>query len=167
MGITMSGEFLGININGITRYTKKGKDFFQKWLTARGFIPEGVFKSWLGAEGKINSELTKMKYTVADFRSTVKKAYNLGFVKELSPTIKTEINAALSGDKKVLATLPLEVQEAVSEMRAHVDYLSQRMIDEGIVTGDLVAKFNIFKIDSEEESEEESDEKRKPTKFKK
>lgn len=141
MGITIPSEFLGININGITRHNKKGKDFFQKWLTSRGFIPEGVFKSWLNTEGKINSELTKMKYTVADFRRTVKSAYNLGLGKELSHTIKTEINAALSGDKKVLATLPLEVQEAVSEMRAHVDYLSQRMIDEGIVKGDLIAKF--------------------------
>lgn len=141
MGITMMGDVLGINVNDITRHTKKGKDFFQKWLTARGFIPEGVFKSWLNTEGKINSELTKMKYTVADFRRTVKSSYNLGLGKELSPTIKTEINAALSGDKKVLATLPLEVQEAVSEMRAHVDYLSQRMVDEGIVKGDLVAKF--------------------------
>jgi len=140
-GIVMMGDVLGINVNDITRYTAKGKDFFQKWLTSRGFIPETVFKSWLGTEGKINSELSKMKYTVSDFRKAVKDAYKPGFGKEVSTQVKSEINAALGGDKKAMAELPLEVQGKVSEMRKHVDYLSQRMIDEGIITGDLVAKF--------------------------
>ncbi len=141
VGIAGINEFFGINVSDITKFTKKGKDFFQKWLTSRGFIPESVFKSFVGTEGNINAELSKMKYQIADFRRAIKKAYNLSFGQELSTTTKAEINSALGGNKESMANLPNEAQEAVSDMRAHIDYLSQRMIGEGIVTGDLVAKF--------------------------
>lgn len=141
MGITMfSNNIFGININDITRYTKKGKEFFQKWLTSNGFIPENVFKSWLNTEGQINSELSKMKYYVADFRRAVKEGYKVPLGKDISVGTKAEINSALSGNKESMANLPEEVQHTVSEMRQQIDYLSQRMIDEGIVTGELVGK---------------------------
>lgn len=139
-GIAMLGDVLGINVNDITKRFSGVKSIFQKWLTKNGFIPESVFNSWLGTEGKINAELTKMKYMAADFKKAVKTAYKLPFGKTLSPDISAEINSALAGNKESLSKLPEELQEKVSEMRAHVDYLSQRMIDEGVVTGELVVK---------------------------
>jgi hypothetical protein len=140
VGIVNMGGNLMFNVNDITKYTEAGKKFFQKWLTSNGFIPENVFKSWLSTEGNINAELSKMKYNIADFRRTVKDAYKLSFGQELPIQTKTEINAALSGNKEAFNSLPEKVQEAVSDMRAQVDYLSARMVNEGIVTGDLATK---------------------------
>lgn len=140
VGIVNMGGNLMLNINDLTKYTEAGKKFFQKWLTSNGFIPENVFKSWLSTEGNINAELSKMKYQVADFRRAVKDAYKLSLGQELPVQTKAEINAALSGNKDAFNALPENVQEAVSDMRTQVDYLSGRMVDEGIVTGDLATK---------------------------
>lgn len=142
-GITVISELLNININDISKKLKKTKfaDVMTKWFTEKGFLPGNVFKEWISTTGNINAELSKMDNMARDFRATVKKAYGLKIGQDLPVEAKVEINSALGGNKTSLASLPIEVQFAISEMRNHVDYLSQRMIDEGVVSGDLVAKF--------------------------
>ncbi len=142
-GIGALTEIFHFNLNDITKNLHKTDvaKVFKKWLTVKGFIPNSVFKSWVATTGNINAELSKMDNMARDFRATVKKAYGLKIGQDLSIEQKAEINSALGGNKTSLASLPIEVQIAISEMRNHVDYLSQRMIDEGVIAGEYIPKF--------------------------
>jgi hypothetical protein len=109
---------------------------FKKYFTAQGFLPTQVFKEQIKTSGAINAGIKQIEYTSADFRNTIKKAYR----GKATAQHLSDINQALTGNRAVYNSLPLEVQQIVTRMRAEIDNLSRRMINEGVVTGDLAAK---------------------------
>lgn len=115
---------------------KKMKEFFTKYFTTRGYVPQDVFNRWIQASGQIGKYESQVKFTLGDMKSAIKSEYN---GKPTDDQI-TDINLALSG-KKPNNPIPPKVQAQVDEMRAQIDNLSRQFIQDGIVTGDLAAKF--------------------------
>lgn len=118
------------------------RNIIQKHLTKEGNLPKEVFKDWIGAQGKINSQLEQISFTQKDFNSAVKKAYGktaLGTPKVTKAQIET-INDVLSNNLKDVDKLPEPIQEIVTDMRHQIDALSKELQRSGILTESGIAK---------------------------
>ncbi len=121
--------------------TKKPASKFAKMIkenfTSKGHLPDEVFQEKIERDGWVNAELKDVQRTVDDFGKIAPKAFN---VKKLTDDISFKIDAALEDINKI-KSLPEEIQPTVQKMRNHIDVLSQRMIDEGVIEGDMATKF--------------------------
>lgn len=115
---------------------EKTAKLLQKYFLSRGHLPERVFKAQIKSSGQTTSQLKQVEYTAKDFKKALKKHYG----KDIQQEDLTDINNALSG-KPTSKELPENVKNAVETMRAQIDALSRRFIEEGIIEGDLTAKF--------------------------
>jgi hypothetical protein len=136
---------IGIVSNGLpgensfmfqTDLGKKISDTFQKQFTSKGFLPKAVFDRWIKTKGEIGKYESQVKFTLSDTKRAIKQEYK---GKPTDAQI-TDINLALQG-KTPSNPLPPKTAVAVQEMRAQIDNLSRRFINEGIVSGDLSLKF--------------------------
>lgn len=130
-GLT-GGGFMGM----VTDLGPLMSKFFQKEFTSRGFLPKSVFDRWNQTQGETGMYEAQVKFTLDDMKKAIKSEYN---GKPTDDEI-TDINLALQG-KQTLNPLPPKVQQQVDVMRAQIDNLSHRFINEGVVSGELSLKF--------------------------
>lgn len=116
---------------------KQITDFFKKQFTSKGFLPRFVFDRWVGAKGEISAFEAKIKFTVSDFKAAVKTEYG---GKKLTDDQITDLNLYLQG-KAPTNPVPPETTKMLDVMRAQIDHLSNRFINEGIISGNLKATF--------------------------
>ncbi|MCP4651154.1 MAG: hypothetical protein GY853_13895 [PVC group bacterium] len=112
------------------------KKFLKREFTTKGDLPEEVFREKIKKDAWVNAEIKDIENTVKRFRSEAKKGYK---TKKLTDKQSFEIDAVLKGNEDI-SKLPENVRPLVKTMRNHIDALSQKMIDEGLVEGDLKAK---------------------------
>lgn len=115
---------------------KKIKDFFKKQFTSKGYLPQNVFDRWIQAGGQIGKYEAQIKFTLSDVKKAIKSEYS---GKPTDAQI-TDMNLFLQG-KYPQNPIPTKTQALLSDMRAQIDNLSQRFIDEGVISGDLSATF--------------------------
>lgn len=110
--------------------TKPGavKAFLQRNFTSRGNLPKEVFARKVSKEAIIGAELQKAEFVTRELARELKK----------TPVQADVIDSALKGEVPI-ETLPEPIRAPVSRMRGHIDALSRRMIEEGVVEGDMVA----------------------------
>jgi len=110
--------------------------FMGRNFRSRGDLPEPIFKKKVETEGWYNAQLKDMSFTVSDFNRETKKGYGG------RPNIEqsAQINSVLQGEAKV-ETLPPNVRPVVQKMRMDIDRMSQKLIDEGVIEGDLIPVF--------------------------
>lgn len=102
----------------------------QRNFTSRGDLPEEVFREKVAKDSWLNAELKDIENNVIDFRRAAGK---------LSDKEAFDIDLVFKGEKSPLE-LPEKLQPIIKEMRNHVDALSQRLIDEGVIEGDLATR---------------------------
>jgi len=133
---------IGVVSNGLshnflfdTDLGDKIKKFFKEQFTSKGYLPQHVFDRWNKTRAEISAYESQIKFTISDLKKAIEKDYG-----KITDAQVTDLNAVLSG-KKPLNPIPQRTLEIIQDMRAQVDNLSKRFIDEGIVSGDLSAKF--------------------------
>lgn len=110
--------------------------FFQKQFTTKGYLPRPVFDRWLEAKAQISKYESQIRFTVQDFKKVIKEDYG----KKISDEQITDINLALQG-KQPVNPIPAETLKMVAELRAQIDNLTNRFINEGVVSGEMSATF--------------------------
>jgi len=111
---------------------KKG---FQKWFTSRGLLPDPTFQRLIERDGKINAQAKQVQQTLRRYDRTMKALYG----KAVPAEVIQAADAAIKGDANALQSLPEELQDSIVEMRDHVDRLSDRLLNLGMIEGDLLA----------------------------
>jgi hypothetical protein len=114
-------------------FTDVMKRFIKKYFTSEGLLPRRVFDRFIKMSGETGRELKQMEYLAADLRRAIKKHYD----NRLTNDDLADINAVLKGEL-AYNELPNVLQEPVKAMRDHVDTLSKRMVDDGVISGPLV-----------------------------
>ena len=115
---------------------KAVKAFAQKNITSRGDLPAPVFTRKIEKDGWTNSQLQEQAFLVADFRRGLKAAYG---TTKVSAEVAQQIDEAFK-DPALVAALPEAMHEPVAAMREHVRQMSRRMIELGVVEGELAAR---------------------------
>ena len=128
VGATAEGGFFALRAFGVGQ-------FFKREFTTAGDLPASVFQRKIRKDGWIGSHETQIRFTLADFRRASRKAF--GTTKPSEDQLR-QIDDVLKGDATP-ETIPEALRPVVSQMREELDALSQRMIDSGVVEGDLVA----------------------------
>lgn len=136
-------EMIGIAgdpLNGFMFMTDLGPKiaaFFKKQFTSKGFLPQHVFNGWLDTKGEISKWENQIKFTASDLKKSIKAGYGS---EKLTDDQITDLNLYLQGKTNV-KPIPPEAAAVLDVMRAQIDHLSQRFIDEGIISGDLTGTF--------------------------
>lgn len=111
------------------------KALAKKNLVVGGDLPVAVTKLDQTRQRNIGEIVAKAGFSARDFEGAMKKAYG-----DLAtdPATRAKVDEALKTPNGI-DTLPPDLQEPARVLRDHVDVLSQRLIDEGVIDGDLVA----------------------------
>ncbi|MFA7628974.1 MAG: hypothetical protein WCY37_06285, partial [Candidatus Dojkabacteria bacterium] len=117
------------------RPAKAFAEFYKRHFTKPGDLGSDVQAEKIAKSGKINKELKEVEYVLSDFRKAVKKEYG---TTKLDKNTVSQLDEALKNEK-LISSLPESIQPHVRTMRNHIDLLSKRLIDLGVVEGDLVA----------------------------
>lgn len=124
----------------------KVKGFFQKNLTSEGNLPREVYDKWNQSRQAISAETKAIDYNVRDLYSALRKNHNISLGRyaargmgDVPPAVIEQINRVLVGEADPV-TLPDNVRAPVEKMRGHIDTLSKRMIDEGLIDETLAEK---------------------------
>ena len=104
------------------------KAFLQRNFTSRGDLPKDVFAKKVAKDAAIGAEIKQTAFVTRELQRGLKE----------TPVAAKALDAALKGEISINA-LPEAVQAPVSRMRDHMDTLSRRMIDSGVVEGDMAA----------------------------
>ena len=123
------GGFFDLGVVGVVR------KFFRREFTSAGDLPEAVFRRKVLRDGWMSSQQTSIRNTLADFRRTARRAFgtrpNEDQLRAIDDVLKGEATPE---------TIPETLRPVVQTMRDELDAMSRRMIDTGLVEGDLVAK---------------------------
>lgn len=129
---------LGIVAPGtqLTMDTLANPNWWDKNFTANRGLPPGVMDEWQKRMGSIRAEGRMATYAARDLANALRKMYNIGRVESAAwsglskvPRGTLEaIQSALTGGTSI-DSLPEPLRGPVSEMRLHVDALSQELVD--------------------------------------
>lgn len=123
------------NLSFVADIPKNLKKGWQKYFKKEGDLPKEVFERQVQMKGEVASLSHDLSKNISDF----KKAVKTDFGGKVSSKRIVELNEALAGEKP-LQELPFKTRESIVKMRAHIDQLSRKFIDEGLVEGELVGK---------------------------
>lgn len=130
------GRF-GVNLNALKERATEGweatKLLARRYLTTAGGIPREMYESRRKMEGEFNLEMEKMAQVGKRYDVAVKANFGTKIPPEAA---QQAIDKVLRGKAK-LETLPESLRQPVAEMRAHVDFLSRRLIASGAVDGPM------------------------------
>lgn len=107
------------------KFLDSATKFIRKEMDIRRGLTKEQFLMRERAQGAANAEM-------ADAVRTARKLEKI--LKEYSKVKPEEVDSALRGDQVALNSLPDSVAEVVTEMRAHIDRLSQQLVDEGVIS---------------------------------
>ena len=116
---------------------KAAKASIRKNLHAVGNLPKKAFDSMIRRDGAARGEVQAMTYALGDFEKAMRAAYG----KNPNEQQIRLVDRALHGSPAAVSQLPKELRLSVRAMRNHVDTLSRRMIDEGVIEGIIRARF--------------------------
>ena len=120
-----------------TRLYEYAKKYAQQYLTSKGLMPKIGFNLKERMEGEISKEANRAVNTAKKFGKLFDKT------KEDKELLLEDFDNYIRGDKSV--QLPNEFIGVANEMRNHIDTLSQMLINNGAVTGEMadIIKGNI------------------------
>ena len=113
-------------------FGQKAWSFLRRQFLSKGNLPGNVFEYKVEKEGAARAALRRVKYTLGDFDRAAQRAYG----GEIPPADVRLLDDVLKGNADA-AQLPAPMREVVTEMRQHIDALSDALIESGAVSGDL------------------------------
>lgn len=111
----------------------------RKWLSSAGDLPKQTFELMLERDQSLRAEAQKVADAVRDLQKAT------GPWRDLKPGQIKVMNDALAGDLQSLASLPVEVGQAVNAMRQHIDVLSDKLMQAGAIQGELALQVDANK----------------------
>lgn len=125
------GRMLGDSerAKAIKRNLAKGIPIWQQWFTTFKKFGESITESNDYKVGYINKEIRKANKYVDQTISALKKS-----AKEGSPVSDKDVTAFMEGDQTALNNYPPYVAIAVTNMRMHIDALTDTLITFGAIT---------------------------------
>lgn len=127
--------FTDENVGFVVDVAEKTQKFFKKNFTSKGLLPKSVFDKSVLMTASTNAMVREISFTTKKFKKGLKAAYG----KNVTEEHLVQIDQVLKGELDMDA-LPEALHESVGQMRDQVDALSQRLIDDGIVQGDLIGQ---------------------------
>ena len=129
----------------LNRGFEKFKSFMQRYFTVRGELPETAKQLKDRSEGWYNSQMAGVDQALNEYHRALDEVYGehkfgrkRGGRKRISEEDREAISQALQ-DESQIQYLPQELQAPIRRMRNHIDALSQALLDEGVVDGDIAA----------------------------
>lgn len=140
---TAAAQAPGAPVQVADSSTSKLTQFVKENLTANRGLPQVVFDKWLERQGKVNEQKNRVAHGIREFYRALQKEYGIGFfrkaVRGLSD-VPTEavrnMNQFLQG-KAPLESVPEGVRASLSELRNHIDLLSNQLIRDGLINDRL------------------------------
>lgn len=111
------------------------KRLFKQEFGKFGLFPDAIGELKQTQDQWYKGQVQAVEVSQGMFIRAAKDTY--GSLENITQEDVDLINAAL-GDKSKISNLPEAMQEPVARMRGHVDALSKRLVDEGLIEGDLV-----------------------------
>lgn len=100
--------------------------FKRKFLSARGLMPNSAFALNENRQADIAKSLNMAEKTIVDFNRAMKKV-----AKNDREQVRKDFDAYIRGDKTV--NLPVDLKKVADTMRAHIDSMSESLINSGLV----------------------------------
>jgi hypothetical protein len=100
--------------------------FKRKFLSARGLMPNSAFALNENRQADIAKSLNMAEKNIADFNRAMKKV-----AKSDVEQVKKDFDAYVRGDKTI--ALPSDLKKIADTMRAHIDSMSEALINSGLV----------------------------------
>lgn len=113
--------------------------FLKRNFTSAGDVPESVFDRKIQEDGWVRSHQKAGENLIRDFRRAAREAYGGKTAPNMTEEQTRELDAALKGEIP-LEQVPQPLRQPITQMRTHIDILSQKMVREGVVKGDMAAK---------------------------
>jgi len=125
------GRMLGDSerAKAIKRNLAKGIPIWQQWFTSFRKFGEDIYESGDYKVGFINQEMRKSNKYVDQAIEAFKKSAKDGF-----PVSDVDVNNFIEGDRTALNGYPAYVPIAVTNMRIHIDALTDNLITVGAIT---------------------------------
>lgn len=118
----------------------------KRLFTSTGDLPKEAFEGWIERNGYVKEQSRQTAYAARDLYSALRDEFQISKTEELTkgfekvpPAFVKQMNQALLGEVDVNA-LPEKVRAPLQAMRDHIDALSTKMLDEGVIPADLQAK---------------------------
>ncbi len=127
---TPPGGFKG----DLGKLAQSAKSTARKLLTTRGHLPEQVFSEKVRKEGRVASQLKQIEFTLADFDRTARQVY--GGFRRMGPEKIKQLDSVLKGAAEE-STIPAPMRPIIRKMRTEIDALSRKLIDTGVIEGNL------------------------------
>tara|TARA_R110000765_G_scaffold339310_1_gene429456 strand:- start:734 stop:6127 length:5394 start_codon:yes stop_codon:yes gene_type:complete len=108
---------------------------FKKNFTTKGLMTKATYDASIRKQNETKAKMYDVEKIVENFQVAVEKEYG----KDLTKETLGAINSSLTGTYELVESLPNNIQKVIVEMRDYIDALSQHMIDEGMIQGDLEA----------------------------
>lgn len=119
---------------------ERGKKWLVKNMRDRGFMPLEAYMRKLRMDAKTRAHIKEMDYNVKDFQKAFKSEYEGNIIKrQFVPKNVADldlVNKVLRGEEPLTSLKP-KTQEVVSKMRDQIDGISQLLIKEGLLSGDM------------------------------
>lgn len=120
--------------------------FAREYLTSRRDLPQQIANLDQRRRGEYNEQLKIVEGNIGNLKGVVTEEY--GPIHKLDEATLNTLGRALKGEVvdsslpveeqvKVLDTLPEKVREPIQDFRNHIDALSRKMKDDGLIDGDL------------------------------
>jgi hypothetical protein len=107
--------------------------FKRKFLSARGLMPNTAFASNENRQAQIAKSLNMADKNIVDFNRALKKV-----PKDKRDKIREDFDAYIRGDKTI--SLPSDIKKVADTMRAHIDSMSESLINSGLVDEHMAEK---------------------------
>lgn len=126
-----------IQIDSMARKARQGiniaRTFLKKYFTSEGYMPKDAHKQRVLRDGWLASQMKEIAFTLRDFKKAAKKDFGS---KNMTLEQTKRVNAVLQNQMPA-EFLPENVRVELKKARNQIDALSRKLIDEGIVEGDL------------------------------
>jgi hypothetical protein len=113
-----------------------GKQLVRKYFTQHKGLPSYVAREAQKKENYVGKEMKRVAFLAEDVQRETRRIF-----KGKAPTEaeRSLMNAVLQGKRPWSDIKDQKLRDALYELRSHVDAMSQRFIDEGVVDGELAA----------------------------
>lgn len=136
------GGFVGVGGESKTRNLigKKVTDIkkgFKELMYVEGNLPKDVYEKKIESEGFVDAEIREIVFNTEEFGRTIKKVYKN---KKMTDAEEAKLDQVLKGEIDY-KNVDEKLVPVIKNMRSHVDALSQKMIDSGLIPDKLIPKF--------------------------
>lgn len=136
-GLAGAAAGAGVGIAGLAA-TKSDRvsGLLKREFTVEGDLPPEVFRSKVAKDSWIGSQESQITFTLRDFRRAVSEEYG-----QLDDAGLAYVDGVLKGEADP-STLQPRTREAVVRMRNEIDAMSRKLIDSGLVEGEMAARID-------------------------